>query len=73
MDEPADARDQFIIKPHTKWDTVLEYLGPAPAKPFISNREEINLGGRTKFYGYRNIAVETMKNGYIASVCLFAI
>eukprot|EP01112_Ceratiomyxa_fruticulosa_P014404 TRINITY_DN4120_c0_g1_i4.p1 TRINITY_DN4120_c0_g1~~TRINITY_DN4120_c0_g1_i4.p1 ORF type:complete len:413 (+),score=74.42 TRINITY_DN4120_c0_g1_i4:749-1987(+) len=57
-----------------KWDTIVSlYSNGKSGKPVINNRGSTqNPFGATYFYGFKDVIFEVMRNGYIASVCLFS-
>lgn len=60
-----------FISADTKWDQVKELLGDGGRAAIQTQGSASNPFGPTFVYSYRNIALEVMKNGHIATVTLF--
>ncbi|KAL3680902.1 hypothetical protein R1sor_023858 [Riccia sorocarpa] len=55
----------------TKWPEIQEILGDGGRAAIQTQGSVSNPFGPTYVYGYRNIALEVMKNGHVATVTLF--
>ncbi|KAG0570370.1 hypothetical protein KC19_6G157100 [Ceratodon purpureus] len=62
---------QRCITADTKWSEVQGILGDGGRAAIQTQGSVSNPFGPTFVYGYRNIALEVMKNGHIATVTLF--
>nr|PNR59519.1 hypothetical protein PHYPA_002310 [Physcomitrium patens] len=62
---------QRVITADTKWSEVQGLLGDGGRAAIQTQGSVSNPFGPTFVYGYRNIALEVMKNGHIATVTLF--
>ncbi|CAM6102563.1 unnamed protein product [Calypogeia fissa] len=62
---------QPVITAFTKFAEVQEILGDGGRAAIQTQGSVSNPFGPTFVYGYRNIALEVMKNGYLATVTLF--
>ncbi|KAG6541426.1 hypothetical protein Mapa_017204 [Marchantia paleacea] len=67
----GNAIDDPCITATTKWSEVQEILGEGGRAAIQTQGSVSNPFGPTYVYGYRNIALEVMKNGHIATVTLF--
>lgn len=70
-EDGANGASTNFILADTKWDQVKELLGDAGRAAIQTQGSVSNPFGPTFVYGYRNIALEVMKNGHIATVTLF--
>ncbi|KAJ7533532.1 hypothetical protein O6H91_13G054000 [Diphasiastrum complanatum] len=62
---------EYCITADTKWHQVQELLGDGGRAAIQTQGSVSNPFGPTFVYGYRNIALEVMKNGHVATVTLF--
>eukprot|EP00249_Psilotum_nudum_P003120 c16442_g1_i1 orf=280-1410(+) len=69
--ERGEGQSSHHITVDTKWDQVKELLGDGSRAAIQTQGSVSNPFGPTFVYGYRNIALEVMKNGHIATVTLF--
>jgi len=71
------AAENNPITPDMKWEQIAQLLPEPATEPVFSNKGtgesfgRTNPFGVTSFYGYKDIIFEIMKNGHIASICLF--
>ncbi|MCO5577620.1 hypothetical protein L7F22_031451 [Adiantum nelumboides] len=69
---PSDEHvSEWYIRPETKWNQVKEFLGDGGRAAIQTQGSVSNPFGPTFVYSYRDIALEVMKNGHIATVTLF--
>ncbi|KAH7300618.1 hypothetical protein KP509_24G071700 [Ceratopteris richardii] len=70
---PSDEhiKSKYSIRPETKWNQVKEFLGDGGRAAIQTQGSVSNPFGPTFVYSYRDIALEVMKNGHIATVTLF--
>jgi len=72
LDKASDGDgSQRCISADTKWSQVQDILGDGGRAAIQTQGSVSNPFGPTFVYGYRNIALEVMKNGHIATVTLF--
>lgn len=70
LDQDVNA-SKCAITPSTQWEQVKEILGDCGRAAIQTQGSTSNPFGSTFVYGYPHIALEVMKNGYIATVTLF--
>jgi len=69
-DDEQEREMPHYIHPDMKWDDVLQMLPGAPSKPVVNTTA--SPFGSTLFYGHKDLIFEVMRNGHIASICLFS-
>lgn len=58
------------IHPDMKWEEVQQVLPGAPSKPVVNTTT--SPFGSTLFYGHNDLIFEVMRNGHVASICIFS-
>ena len=73
--EASSAEEQGPSKPSitadSAWDEISAVLGDAGRATIHSRGFASNPFGPTLVYGYRGVAIETLKNGHLAGLTLF--
>jgi hypothetical protein len=55
---------------HVQWEEVQQVLPSAPSKPVVNTTT--SPFGSTLFYGHKDLIFEVMRNGHVASICIFS-